>query len=190
MNASTLSLVFAGFSVSTAAVFHIIGLVNAEKARKLTLQTRQAEYMQKIYERMNSPEYWPQFQEVLHEWKWESYSEFVEKYGPANPKKWRQVWLVGGLWEHLGLLVRDGIIDPALVWHWCGAFPITLWNKLEPVINEYREREEPEPKGMVFEWFEDLIVLLRRERAADRKSFPARRAQREAEKERAAAEGS
>jgi len=79
----------------------------------------------------------------------------------------------------MGLLVRDRIVEPELVWHWMGARPIALWTKFEPIIREYRSREEPEPKGMVFEWFEDLVAVLRQERDRDRALFPERQARRE-----------
>jgi hypothetical protein len=191
MNASTLSLTFAGLSVGIAAIFHIVGLFNAEKARRLALETRQAEFLNDIYDKVIAPQPFAQFHEVVYEWKWDDYDDFIAKYGPtANPDAWQRFWLLCARWEHLGLLVREGIIDPELVWHWVGAFPLTLWNKVEPVILEFRARVEAEPKGMVFEWYEDLVVTLRQERARDRASFPERRRLRELQKKESEARAS
>jgi hypothetical protein len=175
MSASDLSVLFAGISVGIAAIFRIIDLVNENRARRLTLETRQVELLDRIQHRTTSSDYWELFEEIIRKWDWTDFDDYLEKYGQENnPAAHNQMLKVCVHWEHVGLLVRDGLIDADLIWHWVGAYPISLWNKLEPVIREFRAQFETPPKGMMFEWFEDLVYRLRIERKKDRERFPER----------------
>jgi len=178
MDLTLISTVFAGISLGMAGLFHIIGLMNERRGRRTMLETRQAELFLRIYDK-NGDQLQQLSNEIVDEWSWYDFDDFMKKYGPkANPEAWRGMMQACALWEHLGLLVRDGLIEPGFVWHWVGRQPIRLWDKLEPIIKEFRERHETPPKGMTLEWFEDLVLTLLEAREHDVQRFPERQARR------------
>lgn len=174
----TISVMLAGLSVTTAAIFHVVGLIETRRARKLAVETRQVQLMMQLNERL-SGESWQDFENILKRWSWTDFDDFMAKYGPvAAPTEWAKLMRTAGHWEHVGLLVRDGVVSSELVWHWVGSYPVRLWEKIEPVVEGYRERFETPPKGMMFEWYEDLTYRLRDERERDVQAFAVRSAQR------------
>jgi hypothetical protein len=133
-----------------------------------------------IFENFNEPQNRAVFEEMLNDWNWTDFEHFWSKYGSQEkPEEWRKFMIIFPQFERMGMLVKDGLISPEIIYEWMGGYPIRLWDKFEPVIAEWRTRYEAPPKGMWMEWFEDLVYALRNVRKKDRSDFVNRLARRQ-----------
>jgi hypothetical protein len=160
----------------------IVGVVIALQQLRNIKITRQTELLMQYYQRLVSEEYMKIYDEITTEWDWTDFDDFLAKYGPEdNPDAWMKFRRTVSTLEVMGLLVRDGVFDPRLVWHWAGGRVVRLWVKMEPVIFEYREKIA---SGMWLEWFEDFYYTLLEIRGEDRILFKERHARRMAQREK------
>ena len=147
--------VIAGFS------YYVLTVRNAQRTRDLTLkaqeqavETRQLQLFMQLYEKTLAKENWTAHLEILNEWSWTDFNDFWNKYGEDNNlEAWRKLTTTCAPFEHIGLLVRDGMIEPQRVWDFYGFFLTNLWEKILPVVDGYREKIGDE---RFLEWFEDL----------------------------------
>ncbi len=147
--------VIAGFS------YYVLTVRNAQRTRDLTLkaqeqavETRQLQLFMQLYEKTLAKENWTAHLEILNEWSWKDFNDFWNKYGEDNNlEAWRKLTTTCAPFEHIGLLVRDGMIEPKRVWDFYGFFLTNLWEKILPVVDGYREKIGDE---RFLEWFEDL----------------------------------
>lgn len=188
MVAATGVLVAAGYYILNLRVSQKkqeIGMKNQElmlKAQQQTLETRQIQIFTQFYDRFYTNI--DTFFELLNDWNWKDISDFWQKYGPENnPEEWNKLRRVFSSWEQIGLLVHEGVIDPKLIYFWAGQHPATLFEKFYPVVIGFRDRYEKEPKGMQWEFFEDLSYILRDLHGRDVVDFSARLARRKQQRE-------
>jgi len=147
--------VIAGFS------YYVLTVRNAQRTRDLTLkaqeqavETRQLQLFMQLYEKTLAKENWTAYLEILNEWSWKDFNDFWNKYGEDNNlEAWRKLTTTCAHFEHIGLLVRDGMIEPKRVWDFYAFFLTNLWEKILPVVDGYREKIGNES---FLEWFEDL----------------------------------
>lgn len=147
----SVSYVAAAMGVLVAAIYYVFTLRINQRNIKHTLETRQAQLFMQLYDKLTETKQWDEYTEIMERWSWTDFSNFMRKYGPEeNPEEWNKFYLCLGQWERVGLLVRDGLIDPKLVWHWLGSIPVRLGEKYEPVLDEYREKYEAPPPRACF----------------------------------------
>ena len=133
------------------------------KAQEQNLETRQTQLFMQVIDKMD--EVWfGDFSEVLYKWKWRDFKDFEKKYDPFKNEKFRNVFLT---LEHLGILVNDGFLSPRLLYFWIGDFGILLWDKYEAVIIELRVKYS----ANFLEFFETLVVALKKEGLNDKEEF-------------------
>jgi len=169
----------AATGVLVAAAYYIMNIRTTQRNMKQTLETRQTQLFMDYSKKILSPEFQDTIRELLQKWSWTDIDDFMHKYGPIdNPKAWDKLWEVTYNYEHLGLLVRRGLIDPKFLYEFDGPFFIFYWEKYEPIWIAYRERFENPPKGQMAEWCEDLYYVLKEERRKDHADLPARIARR------------
>jgi len=169
--------------------YYLFIMRNSQRTRELTLkaqehatETRQTQLFTQFMERTTSEQYLNNVKDVLS-WTWNDFDDFWEKYGEEkNPDDWMRLMSVMSPMEHLGILLKEGMIDPMLLCHW-GLHMHSLWDKFEPIHMEYRRRFHNPPKGMWLEWFEDLVITLRETREIDIQNFDERLAQRKRRRE-------
>jgi hypothetical protein len=119
-------------------------------------------------------------------WSWTDFDDFMKKYGSeTNPDAWRQFERQFCFWSIHGVLVKDGIISAETLFSWWGWVPRSLWEKYEPILDEYRRRYESPPQGMMFEDWEDLYYAMLEVQVKYRKDFLERSLPRRAEKRKA-----
>ncbi len=171
--------VIAGFS------YYVMTVRANQKNQKHQLETRQAQVFRQLYDKMMEHEFRNSFWEMLNTWTWTDFNDFISKYGrEENPESWEKFSQVTGLFEQMGLLVRDELISPELVWHWIGPYPIQFWEKFLPIIDEFRlQYEEPYERGMWSEWYEDLVYSLKEEKERDLLDLKVRLARRRKQRE-------
>ena len=76
--------------------------------------------------------------------KWEDYDDFMDKYGSENNVDAWAAWLsIGAYFNGIGVLVRRGKIDIALVEELLANSVFIAWIRMEPIIMGWRNRDDP-----------------------------------------------
>jgi hypothetical protein len=143
----------AATGVLVAAVYYILNLrvsqknqeltlkalEQSAKAQQMTLDTRQAQLLMNLYQKMSDPDFEEAWVKIVFTWKWSDYEDFEAKYGAvSNPKKWRSLTYVGNYFEGVGILVKNGFLDAALVDDLMSSYLIRFWQKFGPIFKESR----------------------------------------------------
>jgi len=155
-------------SVPVGVFYHIMTLRNTRKNQQMQLETRQIQLYMQFHEKMSTRDFREAWDEIMDEWSWTGYEDFMKKYGPyENPDAWWKFNSIRTLFEQLGILAKEGSVNVQVIYDWLGGTPIYLWDKFEPIIDAMRIEWESPPKGMFSEHFEDLVYVLREIREND-----------------------
>lgn len=109
------------------------------KAQETTLETRQAQLFMQIYNRFQDSEFTRHFNKI-QSWEWKDYDDYLEKYGAENIEASTAWWSVGKVFEGIGVLVKRGLIDVAIVDDLMSGQILQYWEKVGPIIMEMRRR--------------------------------------------------
>jgi len=184
----------AATGVLVAAVYYVLNIQNNRRNQELvlktqqqTLETRQTQLMMQLLDYIIDKGYRSTAMEMLSDkWSWTDFDDFMKKYGPeTNLEAWRQFERQFSFWSVNGVLVRDGILSAEMLFSWWGWLPRSMWEKYEPILDEYRRRYELPPKGMFFEDWEDLYYDILEVQVKYRKDFVESSLPRRAEKRKA-----
>ncbi len=127
-----LSIIFAGLSIAASIVYYASVLRNQNK-------TRQTQLFMNIHEHHISMPTMAITAEMMWEWDWRDFDDFVEKYQfPHNMDNHVKFMHYFASLERLGVLCRKGLIDPELVYDSQPSSIIFIWEKFLSVIEEYR----------------------------------------------------
>jgi hypothetical protein len=125
--------------------YYVMTLRNAEKARELTLQsqkhaeeTRKIQLLLDINKDIEGLGSGLQYN-VIMDMKWDSYDDFVSKYGyENNPDSYRKRMRIWRNMHKNGLLVRDGLIDVRTIFDYTSGGSLYMWRKFKDIIEEIR----------------------------------------------------
>jgi hypothetical protein len=172
------SYIMGSLGVFVAAVYYVMTLRVQQANARNTLETRKAQTYMQYWEKTNTDEWQRDLNELLDEWSFTDFDDFWRKYGrDNNPDQWIKYRRIAYYYEHIGILLKEDLIDPKLIYDF-DLTPIRFWEKFEPAIRGFRERFEPPPKGQTAEWIEDMYYVLKKIQIEDRKDVPARVARR------------
>jgi hypothetical protein len=140
----------AATGVLVAAIYYVVNLRNSRKTLELTLkaqqqsaEARQTQLFMDIYKTYSSKEFHRSRDEMGMLWSFKDGQDFFKKYGPQNMEdheKWEaQLYLYMGI----GTLMRQGIVNPDLVFDLIWDTTITFWEKFRPAIMYLRETYVP-----------------------------------------------
>jgi len=157
-------------------VYYITIMRNAQKTRELTLQsqvqslkaqeqaleTRQADLFMGLYETYRSHEFRKLWYEIMFHYTWKDWDEYWEKYGPINNlSAFINLNTVSAFYEGIGVLVKRGLIEIAMVEELMHTSVKLTWEKLGPMIKQGRTRTDVEaPAPRLFPHFEYLYDEL------------------------------
>ena len=139
VDAQTLSIIFAGLSIGIAAIYYTMTLRNSQRAQQLQLETRQAQIFTQLYSEQRSPESIKMFRRAL-DMTWTDYDDFQSKYGVDSIDERMPYTAMAMVYEEMGVLVEQGLIDINLVIQLIGGSFRQFWVKFKPIIYETRER--------------------------------------------------
>lgn len=143
----TISIGIAAASVVVALTYYSLQLRNQNR-------TRQAQLFMQLYDRFHDKEFMKKFVDINDLWEWRDYDDFLKKYGPETNLEAYSSWAsVGNFYEGMGVLVKRKLIDVNLVDDLMSGFILRFWDKIEPIIKEFREREN---WPQAYEWIEYL----------------------------------
>jgi hypothetical protein len=134
-------------SIVIAAVSVVIGVINsirsnqkADQQRQTEIQTRQAELFMQMYHDWSTPEFRKAIARMNFQHSWSTVDEFTEKYGWNNLDEWINTYVrQATVYEGIGVLVEQGLIDIELVDRLLHNTTIYFWERIGPVIAEYRK---------------------------------------------------
>jgi hypothetical protein len=136
------------------AVYYVGVLRNANR-------TRQAQLYMQIFDRLNTKEFIRTWLEVMYHQDWEDGEEGERKYGPtAYLEAATKLFAVGMLYETIGMLVSEKLVDPSLVLRENPWAAVETWEKLEPVVRGLRGASDPK----FWDSFEYLATEIRKRR--------------------------
>jgi len=141
--------VLTGIGIIASILYYTSVLRNANKTRELQLkaqehatETRQAQLFMQFYNKASTKEYMA-IENNLIDWEFNNPQDFLEKYGPVtNPEAFSDftTWL--SLWEGMGILVREGLLNIRLMALSSTGDIMITWEKYEDVVYELRRMYE------------------------------------------------
>jgi len=138
-----LAIIFTGLGLTASVIYYANILQNANKTQKMQLETQHIQLFMQLYEKYSSQEFRKQHSTMINQ-KWENYDDFMTKYGNENNVEAWASWLsVGAYFNGIGVLVRRGKIDFALVEELLANSVFIAWIRMEPIIMGWRSREDP-----------------------------------------------
>ncbi len=99
----TISFVVAGISVSLAAIYYVINI-------RMTNRARQAAILSSLQSRIDTPEFWEHYIDIVYVYRHMNYEEFSKKV-LSNKKKSAEVMSVISTFYHIGWLVKKKLLD-------------------------------------------------------------------------------
>ena len=129
----TISIVIAAASVVVAA----FSMIQQNREAK---RLRQTELFMPIYSRFQEKEFNKLLMDIMSNWEWEDFDDFMEKYGPeTNLEACASFFTVLGFYDVVGVLLMRKQIDPTLVYNLMPASPVRFWEKMGTIIKEGRK---------------------------------------------------
>ena len=156
--------------ILTACVTVIIGVLSfmksnrrAEEQRQSEIDTRQAELFMQLYSKWSAPEFRVGLLKMYQHWAWSDFPEFQAKYGAkANAEDFvAGVVVPASFYEGIGVLVERGLIDVSLVNRLLRRNIMLFWERLGPIIQEYRKEQERNEQP-IFDSVESLYHELQK----------------------------
>lgn len=142
------------------ATFILIGILIAVIQLRNLNKTRQTELFMNLYETFRNREFQRQYAEIIFQHKWKDFDDWLKKYGPVTNIEAFSSWIsVPAYFEGIGVLLDRKMIDMSLVDDMLSTQTLLLWEKIEPITKEYRERVK---RPQLWEWFEYLYDEMKK----------------------------
>jgi hypothetical protein len=130
------AILLSGISISASLVYYANVLANANKTQQLQLETRQAQlFIQICNQTLNNPAFMKGYY-VIMDSNWKDFNEYIEFLGEPGSENWNDIFLVGGILESIGVMVKEGLVDISLVWSLMGRIVIEYYEKIGPMLVE------------------------------------------------------
>lgn len=121
------------------------------KAQQQQLETRQTQLMMQIYDHINNKEFNRDYTEIIWDWTWRDWDEYLQKYGTVPEEIAKLVYILT-FFEGVGVLVEQGLINSQLVGDMMGNFVLFCWAKLGQMIIEFRKHYHTPDQWMKTEY--------------------------------------
>jgi len=115
--------------------------------------SRKAQLFVEMYQDFKRPDVQKAFYDIVNVWQWESYEDFMEKYGSSNWDEHKKYLLVYSIYEGLGVLIYRELIDVKMIDELMRSYVTRFWEKIGPIMVEVRTRHDA---PLVAEWTEYL----------------------------------
>lgn len=135
----TISILIAAASVVIGVSDFILSSRYAREERRRELETRQAQLFMQIFDSFHQPEFFNKYTNFLT-WHWDDYKDFMERYGPKNPKAWYGMGSIAAFFEGIGVLVHQKLIDVDLVAQLMARHILFFWERIRPISEGMRKQ--------------------------------------------------
>ena len=103
-------------------------------------RTRAAQLFMSLHSIMSDKEGMSAYLETMY-MEWEDYADFERKYGSDNNREaYLERITIWNTYNNYGVLLKNGLIDPEMVYDAAGAPLLMGWEKWRPIIMEQRVR--------------------------------------------------
>jgi hypothetical protein len=148
--------VLAGFS------YYVLTVRNNQRNQRQQLETRQAQLFMQAYGIFTEKEFQKNWFEMVYQWYWDDYDDFMAKYGPQTNSEEASKWgSVLAYFESLGVFVEQKLIDIELVSRLGSYNIINCWEKFSPVFEEYTRRSGDPYTYDYLEWLYNELKTKR-----------------------------
>jgi len=158
----TIGVLVTATSVTIAAIYYIMTLRVQQTNMKNTLQTRQADILQRHAQINTSQEFWDAWHDLAYNQNYLTYEEWFTKYGPdASPDHYTNLAAILQYYEILGGLLSEGLVNVELLEKiWQPIHLVVIWERVEIVIMGFRKFFKDDSIYQNVEYLHD--VYLRR----------------------------
>ena len=148
----TISYIAGAIGVCIGGLSFAFNMRASQRNMRQTLETRKLSFVTSLTNQLISEEGHRRYQELMN-MEWRDYDDFERKYGSDynvdNAAKRFSVWYTHNT---LGMLVREKLIEPELLYPILGGNAIFHWTKFKDVIKEHRKRYGDEDDLSDFEF--------------------------------------
>jgi hypothetical protein len=155
----SVSYIAGALGVCVAAAYYVYNMRTNQKTMKTTLETRQAQLLMQIYDRVNNKDFTRDWSETTYFWKWIDDEEYWKKYG-TNIEEYSKLKSVIDTYEGIGAILENKLVDPKMIYGVLRADPILYWEKFSPIMKRFAERAG---ESMMYPGFELLCDEMRRQ---------------------------
>jgi hypothetical protein len=134
----SVSYIAGALGVCVAAAYYIMTLRVQQTTMKATLQTREAQLFNSLYQRFSTSEYCKQYITCMS-MNWENYDDFRKKY-PDEGYETLQFYGLCNWYKTMNLLVEQGYVDADAMGRLIAFDYFGSWEKFEPIVMEMRKR--------------------------------------------------
>lgn len=103
VDVQTISFIIAGISVSVAAIYYLVNI-------RMTNRARQATILSSLQSRIDTPEFWERYIDIVWIYRHMDYEEFAKNV-LKNKRKSAEVMSVISTFYHIGWLVKKKLLD-------------------------------------------------------------------------------
>lgn len=129
----TVSVIVAAVSVVIGVIMSMLSLRNYAKSRRASIFLE--------FHKQATQEFLEEVFEVIGEWRWNNYEEFLAKYGPTtSPKNWAKFIHVGSFFDSMGKLLENKITDAELIPEAMAVIAMAWWEKIESIQADIAKR--------------------------------------------------
>jgi hypothetical protein len=125
----------AATGVLVAAIYYIYNMRISQRNSKAALDTRQAQLLMQIYERVNNRDFTRDWAETNYFWKWNDHKDYWKKYG-TNLEECPKFQNIADTYEGIGVILENKLVDPKLIYGLLRNNPILYWEKFSPIMKE------------------------------------------------------
>jgi hypothetical protein len=104
-------------------------------------RTRQTQLFMDLYKTIASKEFQSDLEEMRFVWEYSDYDDFFDKYGVhKTPESHAKYDNACTYYSGVGVLLKNNMIDPLLVYDLLGLGAMYFWDRFESVFLEFRNR--------------------------------------------------
>ena len=161
----------AATGVLVAAIYYVYNMRINQRTMKTTLETRQADILQRHAQVMSSQEFEDAWHDVVFNQSFLTYEEWLQDYGPTvNSDAYTHLTALIQYHETLGGLLRENLVSIELVEKmWQPLHFICVWDRVEPVIKGWRTRYHEDSLYENFEYLFNRFMERKPDAALTRK---------------------
>jgi hypothetical protein len=157
----SVSYIAGALGVCVAAIFYVLNLRISQRNMKQTLETRKLQFVTSITNQLLSEEGEKKYSEVLN-MEWKDYDDFERKYGSDyNLDMYAKRMSIWDTYNTLGMLVREKLIEPEVIYSLDGVTACFMWSKFKDVIAENRKRYGGEDALSDFELLSNEVLRIK-----------------------------
>ncbi len=120
-------------SVVIGVIMSVLSIRNLAKSRRASIFLD--------FHKQADQEFLEDMFEVVGEWNWSDYEQFMAKYGPtANRKNWAKFIHVSSFFDSMGKLIEDKITDAEIIPEAMAVMTMAWWEKIEPIQADIAKR--------------------------------------------------